>query len=138
MTKLRDRLIRLAYKGGPAMMRLALFGGIADSGEAAASEARRRPDLRYLIFFTARSGSSHLSSLIGALPQEAKPGESFNPYLMRGPLAKLGSRDIETYARRLIRQPRYASGFGAKVIAPHLQVLFGAPERLFELVEPTH
>lgn len=92
-----------------------------------ATLARRRC---YLIYFTARSGSSHLADLLTNTGVAGRPGEYFNPQLL--PRIKQGierrapgqSDSIFGYLQWLLDNRASANGaFGLKATYPHLRPL---------------
>jgi LPS sulfotransferase NodH len=89
--------------------------------------AQRKP---YLIYFTARSGSSHLADLLTNTGVAGRPGEYLNPQLM--PRIKQGiekrapgrANSLFGYLHWLLENRSTANGaFGLKATYPHLKPL---------------
>lgn len=80
----------------------------------------------YLIFFTARSGSSYLADLLGKTGLAGRPGEYFNPAIMPRTLSAIKKNhgvsieSITDYLLWLIENRRTKNGaFGLKATHPH-------------------
>lgn len=84
----------------------------------------------YLIYFTARSGSSHLADLLTNTGVAGRPGEFLNPQLMpriKQGIEKRVARPVTSlfdYVQWLLENRSSANGaFGLKVTYPHLKPL---------------
>ncbi|GAB5377335.1 MAG: hypothetical protein AcusKO_37970 [Acuticoccus sp.] len=82
----------------------------------------------FIIFFTARSGSSWLMDLCRSTGRLGRPGEIFNfavkPHLKAMPL--------DSAVAMMVERNTHGGVFGAEVTWGHLQDTFGGPEGLFE------
>jgi hypothetical protein len=98
---------------------------VDDAARAAEMQQSRLAERCYLIFFTARSGSSWLTSLLSATKQLGFPEEFLNPNFVRKVAASLNARTQADLLNMLRRRKRTANGiFGMEV--RHVDVeLFG-------------
>lgn len=102
-------------------------------------EIKRRSEIgpNYLIFFTARSGSSWLTELLTINGALGRPEEWFNPSLSHGSAAHFGTRNVFDYVEAtywLARDP-VTSVFGAEVTYAQLDV-FNQMVNLFAFFPP--
>ena len=93
----------------PAFDRATFFDPAHDAvAFDAAMAALPAPDLRYIVHFTARSGSSWLTDIARQTGALGSPGEFFNPRFVPGIARSLGAPDMDRYVAALTR--RRASG----------------------------
>jgi len=97
---------------------------------------RPLPELRYAVFFTPRSGSSHLTDLISGTGAMGSPDEVFNHRLAHGIASAMGSGTVEDYVERLVRARNVGGVFGAELTWPDMLNMFRDPERFIRLVRP--
>lgn len=95
------------------------------------------PNVRYVIFFTPRSGSSRLTHLLADAGGLSIPGECFNPNHIRKMAISLGAQGLEDYLDLLMRKRSTKGTFGCEVTSSHLYNIFFSDRRFFEFYKPT-
>ncbi len=93
-------------------------------------------DLRYVIFFTPRSGSSYLTDLIRSAGTIGDAGEVFNPKIAAKVAGAMGSKSIEDYTDSIVRARNTDGVFGAEIVWTHLDFMFKDERQFLELVKP--
>lgn len=95
------------------------------------------PTVRYVIFFTPRSGSSRLTDLMESAGGCGIPGEYFNPLLIKRAATFLGAQGLPDYIDLLSRRKNTGAVFGCELTSSHLYTLFYSHKRFFSLYQPT-
>jgi LPS sulfotransferase NodH len=95
------------------------------------------PAVRYVIFFTPRSGSSRLTDLIERAGGCGIPGEYFNPNLIMQAATSLGAQGLEDYIDLLMRRRNTNGVFGCEVTSIHMYRTFYGDKNFFKLYQPT-
>lgn len=91
--------------------------------------ARRAPaSIRYVIWFTARSGSSWLTDIASQTGRLSQPGECFNPAFVPVMAARMNAADPDQYIEILIRRRNTQGVFGCQLTFHDLQATFGGAE----------
>lgn len=86
---------------------------------------RSLPERKYVIFFTPRSGSSRVESILRAEPALGLPGEYFSPYIMPRLARNVGATNFEMLVDLVQRGRRSASHFGFKITYRQILTAFG-------------
>jgi len=95
----------------------------------AGGDAKPAPAVRYLVFFTPRSGSSLLTDLMSSTGVLGKPGEWFNHDLVSRARNTLpgGASTPEEFVQKIQRYRVSDNGvFGAQLVWPHLENIIEA------------
>jgi LPS sulfotransferase NodH len=100
-------------------------------------ECLPRPDNRYVIFFTPRSGSSRLTDILTGTGVLGKPGESFNPSYISRMATSYGAQSLEDYVHLRMRHRSTQGTFGCKITSHQLSHIFFSEQRFFRIYEPT-
>ena len=87
--------------------------------------SRPAAEKTYVIFFTARSGSSWLQSILARTGRLGDPAESFNSGRIEGLASRRGVTTITEYVDVLRRVRNRGGVFGVEVVYPHIVVAFG-------------
>jgi LPS sulfotransferase NodH len=95
------------------------------------------PAVRYVVYFTPRSGSSRLTDLIDRAGGCGIPGEYFNPNLIKKAATFLGAQGLEDYIDLLMRRRNTNGVFGCEVTSGHLYNTFYSHKKFIELYQPT-
>ncbi len=98
---------------------------------------RAIPNVRYVVYFTPRSGSSRLADLMQDAGGLGIPGEYFNPRLIRKAAIFLGAQDLDDYLGLILRQKSENETFGSKIAVSHLYQVFFREKKFFDLYQPT-
>ena len=95
------------------------------------ARALRRPAaaLRYVIYFTPRTGSSWLTDIATRTGRLSMPGECFNPHFVPGMARKFNAGDIDSYIEALVRRRNTEGVFGCQLTYFQLKKTFGSEER---------
>lgn len=87
--------------------------------------ARKEPArLKYLIWFTPRSGSSWLTDIAKETGRLSMPGEIFNPNFMPVMTRKMHAANMDQYIQILIRRRNTGGVFGGELTWYHLDRCF--------------
>jgi LPS sulfotransferase NodH len=95
------------------------------------------PVVRYVIFFTPRSGSSRLTDLLENAGGCGIPGEYFNPKHVKRAATFLGAQGLEDYINLLMRRKNTNGVFGCELTSSHIYSLFFSDKRFLRLIQPT-
>ena len=88
-------------------------------------QRRSLAERRYVIFFTPRSGSSRIESILRAEPALGLPGEYFSPYNMPRLARNVGATDFEMLVDLVQRGRRSTGHFGFKITYRQILTAFG-------------
>jgi LPS sulfotransferase NodH len=92
------------------------------------------PRCRYVIMFTARSGSTWLTSLLSATGKLGYPEEYINPEFIRDVAQFLNTRDPAAFLTALARRRQTPNGiFGMEVRAPDIEMF--QPDVFFQFFD---
>ncbi len=95
------------------------------------------PAVRYVIYFTPRSGSSRLTDLIENAGGCGSPREFFNPTWMRKNAEFMGAQSLRDYLNLLTRRFGHTGVFGCEITSGHMVAVFRGGRRFSELLRPT-
>lgn len=97
-----------------------------------ANEARRNqlaskpePATTYVVYFTARSGSSWLTDVVTKTGALGEPGEWFNPNFVPNIAEALGATDMDSYVHLVKRRFTHGGVFGVEITSHQLKRIFG-------------
>lgn len=91
--------------------------------------ARRSPAaIRYVIWFTARSGSSWLTDIADKTGRLSRPGECFNPDFIPQMARKMNAGTMDQFIEMLLRRRNAEGVFGCEITWHQLMRSFGSPE----------
>lgn len=84
-----------------------------------------QPSCRYVIFFTARSGSTWLTDVLKSCKGLGRPGEYFNPNRIPRQCERLGIASLESYPAlvQCYRKDRTSGVFGTEITWPQYSFL---------------
>lgn len=85
--------------------------------------------LRYVIYFTPRTGSSWLTDVATRTGRLSQPGECFNPHFVPAIARRLHAADLDGYVEALVRQRNTHGVFGCQLTYFQLQKTFGSEAR---------
>lgn len=104
-----------------------LFAGLVpDRAKYERARARKAPArIRYVIWFTPRSGSSWLTDILSACGRLSHPAECFNPLQLRVLAQKLHVGDLDQYIQILLRRRNTEGVFGCQLTWYQMQRCFG-------------
>jgi len=85
--------------------------------------------VRYVIYFTPRTGSSWLTDIAKRTRQLSTPGECFNPHFVPGIARKLNAGDMDGYVNALLRHRNTKGVFGCQLTHFQLSKVFETEER---------
>jgi LPS sulfotransferase NodH len=91
-------------------------------------ERKTPAQLRYVIWFTPRSGSSWLTDIARATDRLGNPGECFNPGFVPQMARKMHAADMDQYIQMLLRRRQTRGVFGCELTFYHLQRCFESTE----------
>ncbi len=100
-------------------------------------ELHDEPSVRYVIYFTPRSGSTWLTALIESAGGCGSPGEFFNPRLMRQTASLVGAQNLQDYIHLVTRRSGIDGVFGCEVTSGHLHAVFRDDREFLDLLRPT-
>lgn len=86
------------------------------------------PDRQYAIFFTPRSGSSWLTSVLTDTKFLGNPAEWFNPRLMQRSTRAKGARNLDQFVNVISRHRIYGGIFGFEITYQQLKAVFKTEE----------
>lgn len=86
------------------------------------------PRKRYVIYFTARSGSSWLTDIVTRTGRLGAPDECFNPNFLTAMAAAMQAGTLEHYIDAIQRRRAPGGIFGCEVTFYQMKVVFGGPE----------
>lgn len=114
------------------------FRDVTFDPEKHARIMRRAPaEIRYVIFFTPRSGSSRLTDLAVRTQGLGHPGECFNPAFLPAMAQAHSARNIREYTDLVVRRRQTRGVFGCEVTHMHLVRNFWRPTRFLDQLAPT-
>lgn len=93
-------------------------------------------NIRYVIFFTPRSGSSYLTDIAVRTGVLGNPGECFNRSFIPGIAQSYSARTMREYIDLLVRHRNTGGVFGCEVTYLQMLAVFGSSRRFFEMLEP--
>ncbi|MGR3802992.1 Stf0 family sulfotransferase [Marinibacterium profundimaris] len=96
-----------------------------------------RPKLRYVVFFTPRSGSSRLTDLAVKTKGLGHPGECFNPAFVPAIGQAYSARTMQEYVPLLQRHRQTRGVFGCEVTHMHVTANFRTGQAFLDALEPT-
>ena len=82
------------------------------------------PEKCYTIFFTPRSGSSWLTSILSKTKIMGTPGERFNPNFMPSSTRAKGARNLAQYIEAISRHEAHGGVFGFEITYHQLRRIF--------------
>lgn len=108
-----------------------IFGGpfkdvVIDPVLQAKNRARPLPEVRYVIHFTPRSGSSWLTEVLTSARTLGRPNEWFNPSFIPNIANVVQARNLVDYVEAVQRQGATRGLFGAEVTAHQAIAVFGS------------
>lgn len=86
------------------------------------------PRKRYVIYFTARSGSSWLTDIITRTGCLGAPDECFNPNFLPEMARAMQAGSLEQYVDRIQRRRALGGVFGCEITFFQMKAVFGGPE----------
>lgn len=90
----------------------------------------------YVIYFTPRSGSSWLTSVVYASRRMGNPDEWFNPEFIPGNAQAFNADNLNKYVEMLKRKRSFGECFGAEITYNQMLRVFGDEETFLRLVAP--
>lgn len=90
---------------------------------------RPAAELRYVIYFTPRTGSSWLTDIAKRTGRLSEPGECFNPGFVPGIARAFHTSDLNSYIEALLRRRNTDGVFGCQLTHFQLTKVFGAEKR---------
>ncbi|MGR3709755.1 MAG: Stf0 family sulfotransferase [Alterinioella nitratireducens] len=113
-----------------------LFEEITETPERFARIMARRPaDIRYVIYFTPRTGSSWLTDVATGTGRLSKPGECFNPNFVPKIAQSFGATSLDDYVAALLRTRNTDGVFGCQLTYYQLRHTFGEVARFMRHFE---
>ena len=101
---------------------------IVDAARLRRELTRSAPaDIRYVIWFTPRSGSSWLTDIATRTGQLSQPGECFNPSFIPDMAKKMNAGNMNQFIQLLMRRRNTHGVFGCQLTWYHLKASFGRP-----------
>lgn len=104
-----------------------------DPAQLSRLQAQPLPRDVFVMYFTARSGSTRLSELFLATGGMGRATEFFNPSLMQKMVNGLQAQDMETYIEHGKRWLKVDNVFSIKVTAGHIGAAFDQPADFFDV-----
>lgn len=92
----------------------------------------QEPRLSYVVYFTARSGSTRLADVATRAGGLGQPSEIYNPAFVPDVAASLGARDLDEYVFITRRHLARDGVFGTKVTHGFIERTFPGPEAFME------
>ncbi|WP_339109624.1 Stf0 family sulfotransferase [Thioclava sp. GXIMD4216] len=115
-----------------------LFDNVTVDAEKRAKFLRAPlPERRYMLFFTARSGSSRLGEMLERARVLGQPNEAFNFRFVPNIAQAYQADTLETYVDMLLRRRNTRGTYGVEITYAHMMNLFGSMDRLIEMMAPT-
>ncbi|MER5173960.1 Stf0 family sulfotransferase [Thioclava sp. CPCC 100088] len=135
--RLFDQLMRLPLTQQETL-RTDLFDKVVvDPAKAARFRALPMPERRYVLFFTARSGSSRLGDILSRTGVLGQPNEAFNPGFVPNIAQAYHAADLADYAQAVLRRRNTQGTFGVEMTYSHMMNLFGSLEEMIAHLQPT-
>lgn len=118
------------------------FANGANDPEALAKRARimarPAPNNTFVVFFTPRSGSTRVTSLMREAGVSNAPHELFNPATLRATARNHAARNLPELVRLLAHKQARQGSFGFEITFLQLAAVFRTPSRFMALVAPDH
>lgn len=89
-------------------------------------------DLRYVIYFTPRSGSSWLTDILSQTERLSLANEAFNPSFIPNIARVCNASNLEQYINVLIRRHNYHGVYGFEITMHQLEAVFPSSELFLE------
>jgi LPS sulfotransferase NodH len=89
-------------------------------------------DLRYVIYFTPRSGSSWLTDILSQTGKLSKANEAFNPNFIPNIARVCNASNLEQYINVLIRRHNQGGVYGFEITMHQFEAVFPGPELFLE------
>lgn len=113
-------------------------GNAFDQDTFDAIMSKPKPDNVYTIFFTPRSGSTRVTSLIGDAKLSNYPGEFFNEYFIHQMAQRHSARNVTEFVALIQRNRQRGGHFGFEITFKQLALAFFSANRFLNIVNPDH